>query len=560
MKKKKRKYDEVNYWESMADSMVGLLLCILLITMLLILYLVRIPDKEFVDPDPGDSYEKYDDADDGGGNHTNGVDEEGNSWDGNENENNENNGGNGGAGGNGGGGGNGGTGESEGENSFIDPDPGIGEEGSDKAAVLVQVVDGETGRTIKKPGLEFELYGSNSALQVLSTYYPVKTDYKKFETDKTGVFYLPEKLALSTYSLHDLTTITGYDTADNTEFTLEDSYDWDDPYTVTVSLYPSKNTIHMKLVDQDNGDPVSDASFDVVAAKDITTQDGTTRYKEGDVVDTILLDEKGEGDSKELYLGSYLLRQKEIPQYYAKITQDAAVDVKSRTEAKKTETTELTEEKTEVQVTLTDELYDTAYISGAGFTLSTDDGKVVKRLVTDEKGRFTVTDLKKNTTYHIRQTSAVSDYEMDKGDYPFTVSGEGLIEGETEKHILVKNRIIRISVGVRDRIFRGQVSDINAALMDSSGNLIRSWDTTGLEQTIEGLSPGEYEIIFEGNKEQAQKIVVEDKTEIQEFQFERWTTADIGTILGAILVLSGLSAFLISIRKRVRNKKAENKE
>ena len=54
-KKQKRNYNEVNYWESMADSMVGLLLCVLLITMLLIIYLVRIPDEEFVDPDPGDS-------------------------------------------------------------------------------------------------------------------------------------------------------------------------------------------------------------------------------------------------------------------------------------------------------------------------------------------------------------------------------------------------------------------------------------------------------------------------------------------------------------------------
>ena len=557
MKKKKRKYDEVNYWESMADSMVGLLLCILLITMLLILYLVRIPDEEFVDPDPGDSYEKYDDADDGGGNHTNGVDEEGDAWDGNENEQNENNGGNGGAGGNGGGSG---SGESEGQNSFVDPDPGIGEEGSDKAAVLVQVVDGETGRTIKKAGVEFELYGSNSALQVLSTYYPVKTDFKKFETDKTGVFYLPEKLALSTYSLHDLTTITGYDIADNTEFTLEDSYDWVEPYIVTVSLYPSKNTIHMKLVDQDNGDPVTGATFEVVAANDIVTQDGTTRYKEGDVVDTIVLDEKGQGESKELYLGNYLLRQKKIPTYYAKITQDTAVEVKSRSEAKQNETTELTEEKTEVSVLLTDALYDTTYISGAGFSLSTDDGTFVKRYTTDEKGRFTITNLKKNTTYRIRQVSAISDYVMDNEDYSFTVSGEGLIEGEKEKIIQIKNRMIRISVGVRDRLFRGQVSDINVALMDSSGNLIQSWNTTGLEQTIEGLTPGEYQIIFEGNKEQAQKIVVEDKVEIQEFQFELWTTADIGAIAGLLVAAAGLIAFLITIRKRARNKKAEDME
>ena len=157
MKKKNRKYDEVNYWESMADSMVGLLLCILLITMLLILYLVRIPDEDYVDQEQGNNYEQYEDADDGGGNHTNGVDEEGDDWDEEEYEEESY----------GGGGGYGGGGDGEEDNPFENPEPTLGEEeGSEKAAVLVQVVDGETGRTVKKSGIEFELYEADSALQV----------------------------------------------------------------------------------------------------------------------------------------------------------------------------------------------------------------------------------------------------------------------------------------------------------------------------------------------------------------------------------------------------------
>lgn len=115
MKKNKRRYDEVNYWESMADSLVGLLLCILLITFLLILYLVRIPDEEYVDLEQGDSYEQYDDAEDGGGNHSYGVsyDEEGDEWE-DEQDYEENNGG----------GGNGG--DDADQYQFEDPDPGVG--------------------------------------------------------------------------------------------------------------------------------------------------------------------------------------------------------------------------------------------------------------------------------------------------------------------------------------------------------------------------------------------------------------------------------------------------
>lgn len=560
MKKNRRKYDEVNYWESMADSMVALLLCILLIALLLILYLVRIPEEENTDPDPGNSYEQYDDADDGGGNYADGSidDEYGDEWETNVDDYDPDDGG----GGNGGGGGDGGDdGDDEERYQFEDPDPGAGEgEGTDKAAVFVQVVDEETGRTIKKKGIEFELYGANSALQVLSTYYPKKTDYMKYETDSTGVFYLPEKLALSDYYLHALSALDGYDLAENTEFTLSESHDWEDPYVVTVTLSPSKNVIRMKLIDRDNGKAIAGAEFDIIAAEDIVTQDGTTRFRAGEVVDTIRPDQDGYGESRELYLGNYLIRQTQVPEYYAKITADTAVKVENRTNAGTAGITELTEEKTSVKVTVTDALYDTRYLAGAGFTLSSDDGTTIRNFRTDEKGGFTITELKKNTTYHIRQVSTVTDYETDQADHSFTVDGEGMIDGEKKAEIQIKNRIIRISVGVQDKLFRGQVSDVNVALHDAEGNVVKIWNTTGLEQTLEGLTPGEYMVVFNGEESREYKIVVEDKAELQVFQFERWTTTDIGAILALGLFLAGFLVFLVFFLRHLRQRKAEGKE
>ena len=141
--KQKRHYDEVNYWESMADSMVGLLLCILLITLLLIMYLVRVPDNDYVDVAEGDNYESFQDEEPGGGNHAYGQndDSEGDAWQqGNTDGTEEKGGGHSGGGG----------GEDDENYKYEDPDPGAGEGyGSDRAAVLVQVVDGETNRTIK---------------------------------------------------------------------------------------------------------------------------------------------------------------------------------------------------------------------------------------------------------------------------------------------------------------------------------------------------------------------------------------------------------------------------
>lgn len=557
MKKPSRKYDEVNYWESMADSMVALLLCILLIALLLILYLVRVQDNDFIDLEEGDSYEEYHDEEDGGGNHAYGEidDEYGN--DSGENDYRQN----GENGSEGSGGGIGGSGSDDERYKYEDPDPGAGlGEGNDKAAVFVQVVDGETSRTIKKEGIEFELYGANSALQVLSTYYPDKIDFKKYETDETGVFYLPEKVALASYYLHQLTTINGYDTADNTAFSIEQSYDWDEPYVVTVALYPSKNIIRMQLNDVDSGEAVTGASFNVVAAEDIITKDGTTRYKAGDIVDAITVDKNGYGESEELYLGNYLLRQDKVPEYYGRITSDTVVEVESRAEAGNPGIKELTEDKTSVNVMVIDALYDTTYIAGAKFALSTDDGTIVENVMTDEKGRFTVTNLKKNTTYHIQQTASVSDYEMDNADHSFTVNGDGLIDGKTESDIRIKNRMIRILVGVKDKLFKGQISDVNAAVYDASGKLIKAWNTTGLEQTIEGLTPGEYRVVLDGNESQAQVIEVKDMTELQIYQFERWTAADIGAIFGLCLFGLGVVVLVIVLIRQRRQKKMEEKE
>ena len=550
MKKHKRKYDEVNYWESMADSMVGLLLFVLLILLLLIMYVVQLPDDDL-----GNTYQQNTVVDDGGGNYGNydESDEDGDTY----NDDHDS-----GSDLDEGGGGTGGAGDTDDEkNKFEDPDPGAGNgEGSNKAAVYVQVVDEETGVTIKKKGIEFELYGSGSALQVLSTYYPKKTDYKKYQTDESGVFYLPEKLYLASYYLHALSTIKGYDIADNVNFTLNEAYDWDDPYILTVPMHPSKNIIRVQLVDKDNGENISDATFDVIASENIVTQDGTTRYREGDVVDTIELDENGYGESKEIYLGKYQLRQNKVPEFYAKTSEDTAVEVKSKTEAAVPAVTEITEEKTSVTVSLTDALYDTKYISGAKFELSAESGGKTETYKTDDKGRFTIIDLKKNTTYHIKQVSAVSDYELSNEDYSFTVNGDGLIDGNETEEIKVTNRIIRISVGIKDKLFRGQVSDVNIAIHDAEDNTVKVWDSTGLEQTIEGLTPGEYMVIINGNKDQAQKIRVEDKTELQAFSFEQWTVADIGAIIGVSFVVIGMIVILVIVGKRRRQRKIEDKE
>lgn len=536
MKKKNRKTDEVNYWESMADSLIGLLFLILLIVLLLILYIIRYNNNQHIDDELGNTY--YDDYDD--------------DWDGVTTTTWHDYGGWGGVTtitttyyehhDDGGGG--------DGDDDYPDPDPGKDVDGMDKAAVYVQVIDGETERTIKEKGIQFELYTYNNILQILNTYYPKKIEYKKFETDEFGVFYLPEKINLYTYYFKNLTKIDGYDKADNVEFRIEESYDWPDPFVVTIPMYPSKNIIKIQLKDADTMNNLTGSTFDVVAAEDIRTKDETLRYSKGDIADTIKFDENGYGESKELFLGSYTLKQHIIPTYYAKTDNlDVKVADKSKGNAP---VHEIPDPKTRVNVSVKDALYDTTMLENAEFSLSKGDNVFVGNYKTDDTGKFVITDLDKNTTYYLRQTKAPSLYRKDAEVHEFKVDKYGFIDDKVISDIEIDNVITRLSFGVCDFLLRGQISDVNMALYDSADTVIKVWDSTGLEQIIEGLDEGNYILVMSGKKDKGQKLTVEQIADMQIHTYYLWTTTD--TII--VIVLGGIfMAFIIFLIKYIRKRK-----
>lgn len=536
----------ISYWESMADGVVGLLLYVLLIVMLLILLLLRTTSEDYIDTVQGDNVTDFDDYDNAGDFEKREDDELGDEEEEEEEEYDE-------------------EGDQEdnttgggGKGEFDDPDPGAGEgEGSDRAAVLVQVVDGETRRTIKKAGVEFELYNGSEALQILNTYYPVKTAYKKYETDKNGVFYLPEKIKLGSYFLHGLSSIEGYDVADNKSFLIDKSYEWEEPYTLQVEVFPSRNVIRIQLSDAGTGNGLRGASFNVVAASDIVTKDGTTRLKQGEIADTIVVGDNGYGESQELFIGKYLLRQDEVPEYYGAILTDTPAEVDSKSNTATPPVVDLKAQKTTMRMTVTDALYENIPIAGAVFEVTGGNGELVSTLRTDDNGRAVLTDLKKGITYQIHQVSTVEPYIADTKDHEFTVSARGLIEDNVTGNIQLKNRVVRASFTVRDKIFRGPVSDINIAVLDSNGKVVKKWETTATESILTGLKPGRYRVIVAGNEGNTQIVNVEDLTDIQEFSFDKWTLADTGAVLVAVLLVIGLIVSIVFAVLRVGEKKRQ---
>lgn len=559
MRKRKRDHNEVDYWQSNTDLMSALVLVLLLIIMLLILYLMQIPENDQPNPEKGDSYnvdnELGDDAGDSyyhwntdndhsGGNKDQGDDE------GDEDEEGDEEG-------DGGGGGGSGTGiGTDPQYKYEYPLPTQNGEDWNKAAVYATVVDGETGRAIREKGITFELYeeqieGDGGALRFLNTYYPVKIEYRNYETTEEGVFYLPEKIEEGHYYFKQITELEGYDLAEAVHFDLDDIYDWPDPYVVSIEVLPSKNIIPITIEDMETHEPLSDGTFSVIAAEDIVTSDNSTRYVKSETADTVAFDEEGYGQSKELYLGAYTVVQEQIPRYYASIEQAENVEVKKK-DGSTPETLKFSCEKTKISLKLTDNLYKNVKLKGAEFALlCKSHPELSKTAETDENGEIVFTDLEKNSVYTIKQISAPEKYKFDDIGLELLVDENGRIEGEAEASYNLTNYIARVSVNVKDMLFGKPVSDVNMALYDSNGGKVSTWTANGSEKVFENLPSGSYYILVNDNKEEKYEFEAAEDVEMQEVVATIMTTQNIVVIAaGGCILLIGLFGIAMILKKR----------
>ena len=544
---------EYNFWQPATDMMTGLVFILMLLVALLGLYLLNTYSGYREGDVPKQETEAEQQADGRGWTETEGQ-RESNDHDSNggggseaESETHET--------------------ETETETRQTETEPsggrgyGYGDDEGLKSAVLAELIDGETRRLIPIAGIPFELYRQNGGLQILNTYYPEKISYREYETTENGTFYLPEKILRGTYYFRGLAAPEGYDEPDDQYFTIDRLYDWSDPCTVMIPVYPSKNKIYVQLQDKADSTPLSEGSFKVVAAEDVTTLDGTIRYGKGEVVDEITCDENGYGESKELYLGSYVLKQEDVPEFYAGMKSDLKVNVEKKSDTDP-DIQEIVLTKTQIQVTLADELYPTQVLEGAAFTVFSDtDPENAQTVYTDSEGSILLTDLEKNTTYHIQEIQTAENYQTDDTDYTVEIGKDGRIDGETETTLTLTNRILRLSVRVVDTVLRSDTSDVSAELYTSGGTLVESWTTGGTGKSFEGLSEGSYYMVLGEDQEKKYEFQISDTADIQNFEVSVFTwksaAAAAGGAAGLILVV-WLLARLWKWRKKHRKQKQDS--
>lgn len=227
--------------------------------------------------------------------------------------------------------------------------------------VKVVKVDSESGNVIPYEGTGFEIYDSNDQKISMIFSYPTPTTIDTFYTNSEGYLITPEVLPYGEYSLVEVQAPVGY-VLDSTPVPFSvsaENAEEENSLTIikvnkentaqkgrisvqkTGNIFTSVNMASSAYTDE-NGEMIvnpttytpvfengnlSGAVFQVIAAEDIITLDGTIRANAGDVVAEITTDENGYAESDLLYLGKYEIKEISAPFGYVQNTESQFVEL-----------------------------------------------------------------------------------------------------------------------------------------------------------------------------------------------------------------------------------------
>ena len=337
--------------------------------------------------------------------------------------------------------------------------------------IQVVKVDAETGKTIPYAGAGFQIYDPSGNLITMEFTYPTPTTVDTFYTDANGSLVTPEKLPYGQgFSIVEVQSPYGY-VLDSTpvyfDVTEENSSEESGVTVIKVEKtnMPQKGTISIEKTGEvffgvsvsggtdENGQELPviyqpvyetqglpDTVYEIRAAEDVVTPDGTLRYSKGELVDTVTTDETGFAKSKELYLGKYEV--KEVKAGYGMVLSSEVHTVEliyAGQNVAVTETaTSFVNERQKVEVSLekaleTNELFgignngeikkisfglfaDEELVSASGTSIPKDG--LLEIITLDENGRATVgTDLPLGS-YYVKELATDEHYQLSGEKYP----------------------------------------------------------------------------------------------------------------------------------------------
>ena len=341
--------------------------------------------------------------------------------------------------------------------------------------VKIVKVDSETGKQIPYAGAGFQIYNPDGKLVTMKYTYPTVTEIDTFYTNSDGYLITPETLPYGKgYSVVEVQAPYGY-ILDSTpvyfDITAEKISEENGVTIVKAEKKntPQKGTITVEKTGEifsnvtaigggytdENGNDIalttiyqpeysvsglSGAVFETYADEDITTPDGTVRYKKDTFVDTITTDKKGTATSKQLYLGKYRVVETVAPYGTVINPEPHTVELtySGQNEKVTNTSTSFTNDRQKAEINLTkileqnekfnigsnDEILNVSFGLYADEDLKAANGSVIPKdglleiITCNEKGKATFTTDLPIGSYYVKEISTDSHYILSEKKYP----------------------------------------------------------------------------------------------------------------------------------------------
>lgn len=347
--------------------------------------------------------------------------------------------------------------------------------------IKVVKLDAETGKQIAYEGAGFEIYDADGHRVNMQFTYPEVTSIHTFYTNSEGSLITPEKLPYGDYSLVEVQAPYGY-ILDKTPIPFKVTQENSSTDTgVTVVKVKARDIAQKGIIEitkegeifssvgmlgggyiDENGNEVTfpntyspiyetknlaNAVFQIYAAEDIVTLDGTVRAVKGELVDEITTTENGV-KSKELYLGKYTVIEKTAPDTFINANEQYDVELTYAGQDVKVTSTALSvfNERQNVSVSLlkelsqderfklgmNDEILSVQFGVFANEDIKAADGSVIPAdsLITygncDENGKLVFNcDLPIGFKWYAKEMATDNHYILSDKKYEFTTEYQG---------------------------------------------------------------------------------------------------------------------------------------